>query len=311
MSDDIDFSDEGLASYVEGAEAPSDVATEGPEPEAPAEDLPVQEEAADEAPESADSPEDLPEREEVAETPNEWQVRYDEAQKLIGRQGQELGELRKMMEQIQQAQAPAQDDAPALHGWQPTTQDELLEGAADPNFAVDAYTFARDQAPELLPDVLAEVRYHDPALAERMQLDYISSMMQAQVAPVQETLARNATQQQAAAVVENYGATVEGWDSMREEVAGIIEEEPWLVGDGTPEAVERGLRAATRMAQQARDHAAAQVRAQQQAQGITQRQQAAVETGTPSAAPQVEDVSQAESIANAIFEQDQIRRELF
>lgn len=309
MSDDIDFSDEGLANYVEGVEASEPEAVEET-PEPVAEDAPVEEaeevEAADDAAEVEIEPIE-------GETPNEWQVRYDEAQKLIGRQGQELGELRKMMEQLQQAQqqAPEEYDAPALHGWQPTTQDELLEGAADPNFSVDAYTFARDHAPELLPDVLAEVRFHDPALAERMQLDYISSMMQAQVAPVHQRLAQSDTQQQAAAVVENYGATVENWDGIREEVASIIEEEPWLVGDGTPEAVERGLRAATRMAQQARDHAAATVRAQQQAQGITQRQQAAVETGTPSAAPQVQEVSQAEAIAAAIFEDDKRRRELF
>lgn len=317
----IDFSDEGLSGRIEGVE-------DAPEPEA-VEETPEVDQATDEATPDADeaTAEDAGDGDdgsqdeaagddtEVAvdspETPNEWQVRYDEAQKVIGRQGQELGELRRMMEQIQQAQQQPVEEQPVFTGPQPTTSHELLELAATPESAVDAYQFAVQHAPDLIPDVLAEVQMHDPGLAKRMELDLYQQMLQAQIAPVQQSYEQASVNQQAASVVENYSQQVEGWESIKDEVAKIIEEEPWLVADGSPEAIERGLRAATRMAQQARQVQAQHAEAQAQVQRVQQRQAAVVETGTPAAAPAPEELSEADAIKNAIFAEDKRRRAIF
>lgn len=309
MSDDIDFSNEGLGLGIEDA----------PAEETP--DAPVEAEAPVEAPEAEATVEDeLPEQE-AGESAEDYATRYAEAQKLIGRQGQELGELRAMLEQIQAQQAEQyddeeewedEDDEPfAFQGRVPQTQDELIEMAASPDGAIEAYQFALENTPHLLPDVLAEVQFHDPGLAKRMEMDLYAQMLQSTVAPIHEQYQHSTAEQQVAEVVTDYAQQVEGFDDMREEVAAIIEEEPWLVGDGSPQAVQNGLRAATRMAQQARQVAATHAQAQQQAQGVQQRQQAAVETGTPSAAPAPQDTSPEDAIRDAIFAEDKRRRELF
>lgn len=314
---DIDFSDEALASRVEGAgeEVVEAAPVEPVVEEVPVEE-PAEEPAVEEVPvEDADAQE-VPVEESVT---TEWQSRYEEAQKLIGRQGQELGELRKAFEELQSQQAqPAPEpeyEQPVFQGRQPQTENDLLDMAATPEEAVNAYRFAAQYAPELLPDVLAEVGAHDPGLAKRMEMDIYSQMIQQSVAPVQESMQRSTQDRVIASTVDQYGASVDGWEDMKAEVAAIIEEEPWLVGDASPEAVQRGLRAATKMAQQARlvaqQHAQAQVAQQTQAHSQQQRQQAVVETGTAGAAPVVEDKSVADSIRDGIFAEDKKRRELF
>lgn len=308
----IDFSDEGLAGRVEGVEP--EAVEETPEPEVQDAPEAVEPEAVEEEPAAEEEPADEdpePQPEPEAEAPSEWQVRYDEAQKVIGRQGQELGELRRMMEEFQaaQQQAPAEDyDTGPFVGREPQTAHDLLEMAASPDEAIDAYRFAVERAPDLIPDVLAEVQMHDPGLAKRMELDLYQAMVQAQVAPVQEAYHQTSQDQQAASVVDEYAAQVDGWTEIKDEVAKIIEEEPWLVGDGSPQAIQQGLRAATRMAQQARAVATQHAEAQAQQQRVQQRQAAAVETGTPSAAPTPTEVSEADAIRNAIFEEDKRRR---
>jgi hypothetical protein len=304
----IDFSDEGLADRVVGVEAEpvADVVEDAPE---------VVEEAVEETPDVAsevpETPvEDTPAEPEVdAPEPSEWQVRYDEAQKVIGRQGQELGELRRMVETIQQ-QAQPEPQQPTIAGWQPTTADELLDGAASESHAEAAYVFAAEHAPDYVADVIAEVQSYDPALAKRMEFDYYQRMLEARTAPLQQTVVQSQAQTQLVNAVQSFKAEVPEWDAIQDEVAKVLEAEPWLIGEGAGvDEVIRGLRAAVKMVGQARDSAQQYAQQQAQVQRVQQRQQAVVETGTPAAAPPVEDVSEADAIRNAIFEEDRRRRE--
>lgn len=314
----IDFSDEGLAGRIEGVEEGAVVeAVADPEPEVEAAPEVVEEEAPAEEPEPAADPEPQVE----VEPANEWQVRYDEAQKVIGRQGQELGELRRMMEQIQAAQQQPQhepEDTGPFVGRQPQTQNELLEMAATPEEAIDAYRFAVENAPDLIPDVLAEVQMHDPGLAKRMEMDLYQAMLQAQVGSVQERVNEvegYVAPDPTATAVGAVAAATPDWTDIAQDVAQIIEENPDLISEGdddaTPEQIKAGVRAAVKMARQARELAQKYAQNQVGIQRVQQRQAAAVETGTPAAAPPPTDVSDADAIRNAIFAEDKRRRAIF
>jgi hypothetical protein len=311
MSDEIDFSNEGLAERVVGVEPEPEV-TPGVEDE-PVEDKPELE-AEGESP-VEESPAEDPAAEPVdgpqpdVETPNEWQVRYDEAQKVIGRQGQELGELRKMVEQIQQqANQPAQEPQPQSFGVDHALTNQILDAAATPEQASDAFYYAAQNAPGLIPDVLAEIQAHDPGLAKRFEIELYQAMIQSTVAPVQDHYSKSQAEQEAENVVATYGQQVADWADIKDEVAKIIEEEPDLVGSGSAQEIERGLRWATRMARQAREAQAQHVAAKDAVERAQQRQAAVVETGTPAAAPVVEEVSEHDAIRNAILESDKRRR---
>jgi predicted RNA-binding protein YlqC (UPF0109 family) len=322
MMSEIDFSNEGLSERVEGvevveAEATTEVAEDAAESVSEGDTDVESEDASSEDPEPeaevGEAPEEAPVGEVVVEgeQPNEWQVRYDEAQKVIGRQGQELGELRRMVEQIQQqAQPPAEPEPQQAWGSRSyESVDQLLDGAATPEQASDAFYFAAQNAPDLIPDVLAEIQAHDPGLAKRFEIELYQAMIQSTVAPVQGAYQQTQAEREAASVVTNYGATVEGWADIKDEVARIIEEEPDLVGSGTPAEIERGLKWATRMAQQARAVQQQHAQAAQQQASMQQRQAAIVETGTPAAAPIVEEKSPEDIIREQIFAEDKRRRD--
>lgn len=311
---DIDFSSEALAERAEGFE-PETEPQEASEP-VEAEQATPDAEPVEEQPDAEESAE--PEAP-VAEEPDAgeeetYRQRYENLVPKLGEQGKELGELRRQLEELaaRTAAEPApeaeHDEGPFL-GRVPQTEQELFEMAASPEEAVTAYQFASQHAPHLLPDVLAEVQFHDPGLAKRMEIELYQSMLQSSLAPVQQTMQQSEIEARAAQTVAAYGASVENWDDIRHDVAKVIEEEQWLVGDGTPAAVERGLRAATRMVQQARNAAVAQSNEIVRQQGVEQRRQAVVETGTPSAAPVVEEADEAQSIRDAIFAEDKRRRE--
>lgn len=297
VTTDFDFSDEGLAKLGQ-ADEPVEA------PETPAEATPEVE---------ADNPQAVAEIEadspETVDPVTAATQRYEEAQKVIGRQGQELGELRKMVEQMQ-SQAQPEVEQSAFGSYDPSSPQELLEYAGEPEYAEYAFQWAAQNAPEYLPHVIAEVQAYDPATAEAMRMAAYAQMVQAQTAPVHQQFEQQTAQQQVASTVDSYGRTVEGWDTIKDEVAQILEEEPWLISEMTPEAVQRGLRAATRMAQQARQVAATHAQAEVKAQGQQIRQQSVVETGTAGSAPVVEDLDPGQQIANDILAQDQKRREV-
>jgi hypothetical protein len=304
---DIDFSNEGLGIGVEPEAVEEPVSQPETDVEA-TEDVEAVVGAPD-ADEPAGGDDEPVEDGPVDEPANEWQVRYDEATKVIGRQGQELGELRKAIEEMQRQSQVEPEPQPALSGWQPTTVDDLLDGAATPEKSIDAYNFAAEYAPDYVADVIAEVQVNDPALAKRMEFDYYQRMLEAQTAPLQQTVTQSQAQQQLVSAVDAFKAEVPEWDAIQDEVAKVIEAEPWLIGDGASvDGVIRGLRAAVRMVGQARTEAAQQVQQQVQQQGVQRRQQAAVETGTPAAAPPVEDTDPHDEIRQSILAVDKRRR---
>lgn len=311
---DIDFSNEGLSSRLDG---------EGVgvgEQEAVQE--PVEDSAAqDAAPESGEQQEAVVVEEEAssvdhADAPgtdsvvDPYEERYQEAQKVIGRQGQELGELRKQVEALIAAQQqPEHVEQPVFQGRVPQSQHELMEMAAGGDEAWEAYEFALENAPQLLPQVIAEVQAYDPAWAEQMRLDYSQRILESRYAPIQQQVQQATLAQQQAQVVHQITSSIDGFDQIREQVAGVVEQMPHLMGDGSPQAIKAGLEFAARLVRAEAQQQAQQVQQAQQAQSQQMRQQAAVETGTPAAAPAPVDENPADQIRNAIFAQDKQRRE--
>jgi hypothetical protein len=317
---EIDFSNEGLSERVEGvevveAEATTEVAedaAEGVSDDASVEGDAPAEQAEDEVAEEPVETEPVAEADPEEET---YRQRYENLVTKLGDQGQELGELRALKAEFEalraQMQQPAPDPQPQ-QAWGSRSYesvDQLLDGAATPEQASDAFYFAAQNAPDLIPDVLAEIQAHDPGLAKRFEIELYQAMIQSTVAPVQGAYQQTQAEREAASVVTNYGATVEGWADIKDEVARIIEEEPDLVGSGTPAEIERGLKWATRMAQQARAVQQQHAQAAQQQASMQQRQAAIVETGTPAAAPIVEEKSPEDIIREQIFAEDKRRRD--
>lgn len=295
---DIDFSNDGLSARMEGddvgeSQTVEDTATYQ-EPEAGvAEDAPAEQQPVEDA-----EPE-----------PDPYEVRYQEAQKVIGRQGQELGELRKQVEalmQVQQQQYQQAEEQPVFRGRVPQSESELIEMAENGDEAFEAYQFALQYAPQLVPNVIAEVQAYDPAWAEQMRLDYSTRVMQAQYGPIQQQVEQAALVQQQAQVVQQITQNIAGFDQIRDRVAEVVSQYPHLMGDGSPQAIQAGLQLAAQFVRQEASRVHAQ---QQQAVSQQMRQQAVVETGTPAAAPPPSDENPADAIRNAIFAQDKQRRE--
>lgn len=91
------------------------------------------------APDEGDDAEEAPE-----ETAAQWRTRYEEAQRLIGRQGQELGELRSWAAQAEVApQAPPQQLAGPLD----------LEALVEENGGQKVIDWAIDNNPDTIEDV--------------------------------------------------------------------------------------------------------------------------------------------------------------
>lgn len=317
---EIDFSNEALSARVEGGDGGEQEAVQEPAEDS-AEQV-VDPEAGGESVE--EQPEEAPVEDAVVEAVVEddasvsepvddpFEVRYQEAQKVIGRQGQELGELRKQVEALvaaQQQQAEYLDDQPVFQGRVPQSQHELLEMAAGGNEAWEAYDFALNNAPQFLPQVIAEVQAYDPAWAEQMRLDYSQRMMEAQYGPVQQQVQQATMVQQQAQAVQQITSSIDGFDEIREQVAQVVEQMPHLMGDGSLDAIRSGLEFAARLVRAESVQAQAQVQQVQAQQAQQMRQQAAVETGTPAAAPAPSDNNPADQIRDAIFAQDKQRRE--
>ena len=156
----------GLARAVAGEETPPE---EGEGEEAASEEEEVQ----------------TPEAPEEAEPEDNWQARYEEAQKLIDRQGNELGALRAQVQEIWAASQQAQ-------------QPQGLQGPFNAEAMLDEYggqvtlDWAIDNAPEHIEDIArAWVLSGDPEgavfyadyRAEQAKLDYAQP---AEVQPEQD-----------------------------------------------------------------------------------------------------------------------------
>jgi hypothetical protein len=317
MSDDIDFSNEGLSSRVVSEEAEvaepeavEDTAEDQDGGAAEADDAPAETDSdvEDGSDESADADEPVAEEPAVVDDP--YEVRYQEAQKVIGRQGQELGELRKQVEALMASQQqPEPDPTPAFQQRQPQTPAELLEMASGGDEAWEAYEFAAQYAPQMLPQVLAEVSVYDPAWAEQMRMDYSQRVLEAQYGPIQQTMQQATVAQQQAQAVQRITSQIDGFDQIREQVAEVVEQMPHLMGDGSEQAIQTGLEFAARLVRAEQQQGVQQAQVIQQQQSQQMRQQAAVESGTPASAPPPVDTNPADEIRNAIFAQDQQRRE--
>lgn len=271
------------------------------------------------AAESAESNEPDPQIAEVGAEEETYRQRYENLVGKLGEQGRELGEYRSLkaeLEALKQQVSQGRQPQGLLEVAPPTTVAELFEQAADPQSARAAFDFARQNAPEYLADVLAEVAFHDPAEAQRMQLEYVHSMLDTRVKPAEQRYQQAEEVDVAAGAVQSFAAKTEGWVDIKDEVADIVEAEPWLMGNGTNEEVHRGLAWATRMVKQQREaqskHAEAQrlaVEAQRAAQSHQTRQDASVESGAPGGAPVVAEVSAADAIRAGIFKDDErVRR---
>jgi hypothetical protein len=172
----------------------------GEEPETPAVEPAAGEQQPTPEPATQTPPEGGGEQPE-GEAPNEWQVRYEEAQKLIGRMGQELGELRSAQQRQPEPEYDPVSTAPGEiegmveeHGPQAVMQWAIQEEA-------------RGNA-GLIDEVLDAWFDVDPKEARRFEREYIvarTAPAPSQPAPLDPALQK--------IVVQNK------WDAMRVQAA--------------------------------------------------------------------------------------------
>lgn len=167
--------EEGSVNTQSGFEAAlaAKVAPETPEEGTGSEPAPEGEPAAAQTP-PAEGAEGEPATE--PETPNEWQIRYEEAQKLIGRQGQELGELRRMIEEDRESRtAPYEAPVEVAPG--------DLESRVEQYGGDRTMQWAITSAPHLIDDVLDAWYDSDPAEARKFDRAYTRELARAEAAP--------------------------------------------------------------------------------------------------------------------------------
>jgi len=300
MTDGIDFSDEGLMAAAAEAEA---VVEDTPPP--------VEEPAAD----------PVAEEEPAAEPEVDWQARYEEAQKLIGRQGNELGELRKAVEGIQAAQNQPRQEAPA-----PARTEQIISAVEhDPH---GAFQYALMNAPDQVPAVIAQIRIeHGDLMAEQANAAYAELVAEAramqmveqlrgEVAPLQERSQYQEMEQTAASAATEFLDSIDRSElevllpAMQAELASewkdIIESNP------TPAVMKRALRAAYLAAKDVNAEALAQARAAAVEMDAADKRRGAAEGGTPGKTPEPTTAEQeAERIAAGIFAQTASVQDLF
>lgn len=301
----IDFSDEGLEARLVDSEF--DPAPPASELEA---DLPP---AQDDAPVAADEgqkvPDPVAEDEPPAETAEEktYRQRYEHQQEILDRQANELGELRRFVEQM--AVAPVEDANVELPFGSPETFDDLMDLANEqPD---QAFAFAIEHAPDTIPHVLAEIRNTDPAMAESFGLHYNQLMIQGAMQEVRQhvdqrvqplDVMQGSAHQKGA--VDAVAGQYADFDDLREDVARIVNAKGASLFTGTsPMEIAAGVDRAYHEAKSTRYDALVQAQAIQAQQFAAGAVAAGVvnEGGAVVQAGEVETTAE-DDIRNGIFE---------
>lgn len=229
---------------------------------------------------------------------------YQEIERRMTQEAQKRADYERqlmiMQQQMQQLQQPKDDFA-----FQPRNANELVEWAYEsPD---DAFWFAAEKAPQLLPKVISEIRQFDPEQAEVLSMQYNHAVMEMQreevQTPVQQIQDRHNAQLMASDV-HSVIASKPLYNELREDIALMLGERQNLINMENPASVKQLLSDL---------YDIAELKHQQKSKSVenaSRRQRVAaagspdgVESGSTVETPTVEEESPAESMRNSILSQ--------
>lgn len=235
MSDDFDLSDEALAAAAGAVETPA-------EPEAGAE---VQEapEAAEESTEAIENEPQAAAETEPEEIIDPRDKKIAELEKVLGRQGQELGEYRKQQE------AWAEQQRQAQYAQSPDVLEKILDNApTNPDKAFEVALQAVNEgyaSPEFIDDLIDELHEAgEDRAARRLDRQWVKIQAQAELAPVQESYAQQTFMSEFTNASNALLQARPEAQEFAQDIAALVLENPQLLGDGSPEAMRFGMEAA-------------------------------------------------------------------
>lgn len=189
-------------------------------------------------------------------TPEELENAYKHAEQRMHQEAQQRAQYEQYLAQLQAQQAQPVEQ-PDPYSPEPRNLQELIEYTyEDPE---EAFWFAATKAPASLPRVVNEIRQFDPAAADKFIIEHQQWQTQT-VAEQQQQMARQQQeqiqaaqmqaqlpymQQQAAqAVAEAHGkiASLPDYDVIKDDIANIIKERPYLINVESESTLARGLR---------------------------------------------------------------------
>lgn len=276
------------------------VADEGDEPDVDEEPAAVEPPAEDVVEEPAfEMPAQL-----AGKSPEEIAKMWVDAQRAIGQKGHELGTVRQQLEA-----ALAMDDEPAPEMLPDDAISELLDRATvDPGMAYAAAERAVElgiATPDVLEAVVDIALELDRNEGRRLERDMVSKRAQADVrreadevlAPVRQREMTRTLQTQTQALLDDAELGADALE-YRQEMGALIMSDASYVGDGTADAVARGLRKALIEARGAAPHRSAAVKAIYSKQLEADKLDAQVEAGAATNDPPLDE---AEEIKKKVF----------